>query len=209
MVYKISKRLSFLFIGLSLVGCRGQKSEQPPLLPVQNMYDQTSYGPQSKNGFYADRRATRPALEGTVAQGEAREDSRLYEGLEPGSSLNNPVWVKQIPISLNDKTLARGQTQYNIYCSPCHGYAGNSDGLVTLRAGGTIRPANLHDPDKINMPVGQVYSAVHNGVNNWNMPGFSEQMDVMDRWAVVAYVKALQLAARSQIPSHPTGASQP
>ena len=76
---------------------------------------------------------------------------------------------------------------------PCHGKAGNSDGLVTQRVGGSIRPTNIHDQDKVNLPVGKIYDVVRNGLNNWNMPGFAAQMNVEDRWAVVTYVRALQL----------------
>ena len=92
---------------------------------------------------------------------------------------------------------------YNIYCSPCHGYAGNNDGLVTEAAGGVIRPANFHDKEKMELPVGKIYDAVTNGVNKWNMPGFAEQMSVEDRWAVVAYVRALQLSNKATIKDVP------
>lgn len=184
--------------------CRGQISSDPPIVPIRNMVDQTSYGPQSPNDFYSDKRAARPLVQGTVAKDDAHADSRISQGLESGSTTQNPIWVKKFPMILTKEMLERGQERYNIYCAPCHGYSANNDGLVTLRANGSIRPANLHDQEKINLPVGKIYDAVTNGVNNWNMPGFSEQLSVQDRWAVVAYVRALQAskqAVDSDVPS--------
>lgn len=200
------KKIYFPFLLMSLLffSCRGQKSESPPIMPIQNMVEQSSYGPQSENLFFKDKRATRSQVEGTVASGEAHNDTRLYVGVEPNSPPKNPVWVKTFPITLSAQNLKKGQENYNIYCSPCHGYDAQNDGLVTKRAGGCIRPANLLDQEKINLPVGKIYDAVTNGVNNWNMPGFLEQMNVQDRWAVVAYVRALQLSKRAVTKNKPS-----
>ena len=186
-----------------IIGCRGQKSTEPPILPIQNMVEQTSYGPQSKNEFYKDQMANRPPVLGTVAQGEEKTNKPLYFDKETTSTDQNPVWVKKIPIKLDQKILKQGKELYNIYCTPCHGIAGDSNGLVTQRAGGSIRPSNLHDQDRLNLPVGKIYDAVRNGVNNWNMPGFAAQMTVEDRWAVVAYVRALQLSRTSKLENIP------
>lgn len=187
-----------------LSGCRGQKSEDPPILPIQNMVEQTSYAPQSKNDFYKDGLASRPPVLGTVAQGEERTHKPLYFGQEANSSEQSPIWVKKMPIKLNLKVLQHGQEQYNISCSPCHGKAGDSDGLVTQQAGGSIRPSNLHDQDRLNLPAGKIYDAIRNGVNNGNMPGFAAQLSVEDRWAVVAYVRALQKSRTAKIENVPT-----
>jgi Cytochrome C oxidase, cbb3-type, subunit III len=202
------KKILFFFVGTALIsivlnGCRGQKSTEPPILPIQNMVDQTSYGPQSKNDFYKDGQANRPPVPGTIAQGEEKTNKPLYFGQETDSSDQNPIWVKKIPIRLNSNVLQRGQEKYNIYCSPCHGKSGDSDGLVTQRAGGVIRPANLHDQERISLPFGKIYDAIRNGVNNWNMPGFAAQMPVEDRWAVVAYVRALQISRTAKIENIP------
>ncbi len=190
-------------ISIVLSGCRGQKSTEPPILPIQNMVEQTSYGPQSKNDFYKNGQANRPPVPGTVAQGEEKTNKPLYFGRETDSSDQNPIWVKKFPIKLNAQVLQRGQQEYNVYCAPCHGKTGDSDGLATQRAGGAIRPSNLHDKDRMNLPVGKIYDAVRNGVNNWNMPGFAAQMSVEDRWAVVAYVRALQISRTAKIENVP------
>lgn len=192
-----------LFVSSTLVGCRGQKSDKEPILPIQNMVEQTSYGPQSKNDFYNDKMAMRPPVEGTIAQGEEKTNKALFLGQEQNSTEQNPIWVKTFPVKLDMNIIKKGQNLYNIYCTPCHGKAGNSDGLVTQRAGGSIRPTNIHDQDKVNLPVGKIYDVVRNGLNNWNMPGFAAQMNVEDRWAVVAYVRALQLSRIAKIENIP------
>jgi cytochrome c len=167
------------------------------------MVEQTSYGPQSKNDFYKDGLSNRQPVVGTVAQGEEKTNFPLYYGFEQSSSEKNPVWVKKYPIKLTSQLLKKGQEDYNIYCAPCHGYAGDSNGLVTQRAGGSIRPSNLHDQDRLNLSVGKIYDAVRNGVNNWNMPGFAAQLSVEDRWAVVAYVRALQISRTAKLENIP------
>ncbi|KAB8030994.1 c-type cytochrome [Fluviispira multicolorata] len=191
------------FLSLTLIGCRGQKSENPPILPIQNMVEQTSFGPQSKNEFYKDGRAYRPQILGTVEFDKPKTDKRLYEGKEPDSTEHDPKWVKKIPLKLSEKDIQRGQAKYVVFCTPCHGYAGDSDGLVTQRAGGVIRPSNIHDKERLALPVGKIYDAIHNGVNNWNMPGFASQLSVEDKWAVVAYVRALQLTRRATLENIP------
>ena len=196
---KFMKKNNLILMAVALFlpfisSCRGDKSSSPSVILIQNMVNQTSYGPQSKNTFFKNGLATRDPVVGTVAQGEADTNSKLHQGLESGTLDKNPVWVSEFPMPLTHDMLKRGQERYNIYCSPCHGYDAQNDGLVTKVSGGSIRPANLHDKDKIQMPVGKIYNAVTNGVNNWNMPGFQEQMSQDDRWAVVAYVRALQMS---------------
>lgn len=200
---KIIPSCLLLAVPSLLVGCHGQTSSDPPIIPIRNMVDQTSYGPQSPNTFYPDGRATREPVAGTVAKGEEQTNTRLYAGVEPNSTQQNPIWVKKFPIVLTNELLARGQDRYNIYCAPCHGNAADNDGLATVRANGSIRPAQLHDQEKINLPVGKIYDAVTHGVNNWNMPGFATQMSVQDRWAVVAYVRALQLSRHGTLEDVP------
>lgn len=174
--------------------CHGQKTTKPPIIPIQNMVNQTSYGPQAPDDFFPDKRATREPVAQTVAQNEAYSSVQYNTGLQPGSTLENPKWVSSFPMKLNMNMLKNGQKDFNIYCAPCHGLSGHNDGLVTERSGGTIRPAEIHSDTLRKMPVGQIYHAVTDGVNNWNMPGFSAQLDTAERWAIVTYVRALQLS---------------
>lgn len=198
------KKNRLIFIAMILflpfvASCRGDKSSSPSVMLVRNMVDQTSYGPQSGNELYKDKKSQRDPVAGTVASGEAYTNTVIFKGQEAGSTEKNPIWVKKIPLPISSQFLANGREHYNTYCSACHGYAGNNDGLVTKAAGGSIAPANIHDADKIKLPVGKIYDAITNGVNNWNMPGFSEQMSVQERWAVVAYVRALQLSQNAPL----------
>lgn len=182
-----------------LSSCQGDKSSKPPIMPIQNMVEQTSYGPQMPNKFFADKRATRAPLPNTVAQGEERTDTRYYQGQEPGSTPQNPIWITKFPLKLDKNLLLDGQKNFNIYCSSCHGLAGHNDGLVTKFSSGSIRPADIHDPSIIARPDGKIYDAVTNGVNNWNMPGFSAQLDAKSRWGIVAYVRALQASEKKNL----------
>lgn len=187
-----------LYISVFTVSCHGKRSTEPPVMPIQNMVTQSSYSPQAPDDFFEDKRATREPVPHTVAEGEANNDVRYFKGQEPGSTVNSPKWVSQFPLKLNMSILKDGQKNFNIYCAPCHGRSGHNDGLVTQRAGGSIRPAEIHSPDVKNMPVGRIYYGVTEGVNNWNMPGFAAQLNAKERWAVVAYVRALQASEQTQ-----------
>lgn len=186
--------LCLSLVALCVSSCQGDRSTEPPIMPIQNMVEQTSYGPQMPNTFFSDKRAVRPPLEHTIAQGEEQLETPYYTGKEARSDSKNPVWVTNFPLKLDKNILLDGQKNFNIYCSSCHGLSGHNDGLVTKRSGGSIRPADIHSADIISRPVGKLYDAVTNGVNNWNMPGFSAQLDPLERWGIVAYVRALQLS---------------
>lgn len=187
-----------VLMAICSVSCRGQRSSKPPVMPVQNMVEQTSFGPQSPNDFFPDKRAVRTPVAHTVAEGEAYVDIRYDQGQEPGSTAENPKWTQKFPLKLDMDILKSGQKNFDIYCAPCHGLSGHNNGLVTQRSGGTIRPAEIHGEALINMPVGQIYHAVTEGVNNWNMPGFKAQLNTAERWAVVSYVRALQLSEQNK-----------
>lgn len=184
-------------VGFMFIACRGDHSKEPPVVLIQNMLDQTSYREQSKNDFFKDKRSMRQPVAGIVAQDEEFNNKPYYFGVEQESTATEPKWVTQIQIKLTKDILKEGQKNFNIYCAPCHGLSGHNDGLVTQKSGGSVRPANLHDDDRVKLPVGKIYDAVTNGVNNWNMPGFVDQLSVADRWAVVAYVRALQMSERA------------
>ena len=113
-------KIIFFSFFIFLVSCRGQKSSMPPILPIQNMVNQTTYGPQSKNDHYKDGRAYRTSVQDTVAYGEEKTNTRLYEGIEPNSTLEKPQWVKEFPVKLDRDFLITGQNKFNIYCTPCH-----------------------------------------------------------------------------------------
>ncbi len=157
------------------------------------MYDQPKYKPLARSDFFPDRRASRPIVEGTVARGTLREDNRFYTG-KNGSQL-----VTALPVPMTRELLQRGQERYNIFCSPCHDRTGSGEGMVVRR--GFKRPASLHEERLRNSPVGYFYDVTTNGFGA--MSDYSAQIPPADRWAIVAYIRALQLSQRGTLDDVP------
>ena len=153
----------------------------------RNMYDQPKFEPYESTDFFGDRRSARPLPEHTVPVGFLREDTALYEGKVDGKFLT------EIPVEVTAELLERGQNRFQIYCTPCHGASGYGNGMIVKR--GYKQPPSYHsddlrsNPDK---PVGYLYHTVSNGFGV--MAGYSYQLKPEDRWAVVAYIRALQLS---------------
>ena len=125
----------------------------------------------------------------------------------PPDPLDSLPWVKEFPISVTLKTMKRGQERYNIYCSSCHGLAGDGDGLVTRRAleleqGTWIKPTSFHAENVRDQPVGQLFHSITNGVRK--MPGYGDIIPVEDRWAILLYLRALQQSRRAELQDVPT-----
>ena len=155
-----------------LAGCR------------QDMHNQPKFIPQRGTEFFADGRSARPQVENTVARGQMHEDAYFYTGLNGGAEGNT------LPIPVTLEVLQRGQERYNVYCTPCHSRVGNGAGMIVQRG---YRPAgNFHTDRLRNAPLGHFFSVMSNGYGA--MPDYSAQLTPADRWAVVAYIKALQLS---------------
>ncbi len=131
---------------------------------------------------------------------DERTYQRVVEGIEPQAD-GKPGYVKQIPVPVSMDLLERGRERYTIHCVVCHGQGGYGDGTVALRAAeiqqtangdaaGWVAPKNYHSDDMRQQPVGKIYNTIANGVRT--MPAYGKQISVLDRWAIVAYVKALQ-----------------
>ena len=170
---------------------RYTKSDSPRIHIIQDMDSQPKYKAQRENTFFADKRAARPAIDGTVAVDDARDDDKFYKGKD-GSD-----WARTFPsqIALNEATMDRGRQRFGIYCTPCHGQIGLGDGMVAKRAdslaqGTWIPPTNMTQDYLRQMPVGQLFNSISNGVRN--MPGYASQIKTEDRWAIIMYVRALQ-----------------
>jgi len=159
----------------------------------QEMYDQARYKPLGESSFYSDRRASRPLPEGTVARGWLREDQRLYQGK------NGRELVAVLPMPLTRELLARGRERFNIYCSPCHDRTGEGRGMVVRR--GYQPPPSLHIERLRDAPVGHFFDVMTNGLGV--MPDYASQIPVSDRWAISAYVKALQLSRNAPVSDVP------
>jgi mono/diheme cytochrome c family protein len=148
------------------------------------MHDQPKFKPLAQSDFYADQRTARPLVAGTIARGQLEDDSPLFTGKAAGT------FVDALPIPLSAALLDRGRERYTIYCTPCHGQTGRGDGMVVRR--GFRRPSSFHVDRLRGERLGYYYDVITNGFGA--MPDYAAQIAVKDRWAVAAYVRALQLS---------------
>ena len=157
------------------------------------MHDQPKYIPLRESTFFTDARSARPIVEGTVARGQLHEDELLYTGKLNGQD------ATVFPLRVDAATMARGQERFNIYCSPCHGRTGQGDGMVVLR--GYRRPPSFHQDRLRDAPVGHFFDVITNGFGA--MPDYAAQIRPADRWAIIAYVRALQLSGHATLADVP------
>ena len=151
----------------------------------QDMHDQPKSRGLRGSDFFANGQSARPLVANTVARGHLNDDRLLMTGKDGAAD------TAVFPFAVTDAVMARGQERFNIYCSPCHGRTGMGDGMVVRR--GFRRPPSLSEERLRDAPVGHVYDVITNGLGV--MPDYQSQVTVTDRWAIVAYVKALQLSA--------------
>jgi len=165
------------------------------LLPAcrQDMHDQAKYEPLEQSSFFGDQRSARLPVEGTIARGQLREDTHYYEG----KVANQPVHT--FPMELNEKFLQRGQQRYNIFCAPCHDQTGSGVGMVVKR--GFKQPPSMHIDRLREAPVGYYFDVITNGFGV--MSSYAEQVPVDDRWAIIAYIRALQLSQNATLADVP------
>jgi Cytochrome C oxidase, cbb3-type, subunit III len=190
----LSQRMVSLFLPLSLLvvviiagGCyQGQPSTREPLHLNPNMDWQPKVEAQEASGFFADSSGTRYPVPGTVARGELYAEKAYYTGIDPEGDT-----VAHSPVPLTMELVERGRDRYNIYCSPCHGRAGDGKGIIATREG-MAPPASFHDPRLLAAKDGHFFNVVSNGLRN--MQSYRHQIPVHDRWAIIAYVRALQLS---------------
>jgi mono/diheme cytochrome c family protein len=185
MLSTITRISVLLLVSAAMMSCRGQKSEKPPIHPQQNMYFQERFNAQQPNPFFEDGRAKREPVEGTIARGNLRHDTALFEGTDA-----NGNYVTENPMQVNLELLQRGRVVYDIYCKVCHGGTGDGQGIIITGGFGYVPAPTFHRTDSYTMPDGEFYSAIANGVRN--MPAYNTQIKVEDRWAIVAYIRALQ-----------------
>jgi mono/diheme cytochrome c family protein len=206
------------WIPLSLIA-RGRfsYSEEPRVSYVQDMGTQPKYREQQSSDVFADTRAARMPIVGTVPRGRLQADDHYYRGysLVSGGAATQPTvkWFDTFPdqVQVTPALLARGKERFNIYCSACHGYDGSGHGVVNDRAmemneigdtsTGKAQPpmlakwtqaADLRSDLVKGRAVGHIYNTINVGIRN--MPGYGPQVPVEDRWAIVAYVRAIQLS---------------
>jgi mono/diheme cytochrome c family protein len=157
------------------------------------MHDQPKYIPLRQSTFFGDARSARPIVAGTVARGQLHDDQLLYTGKTNGTDTD------VFPLRVDAQMMARGRERYDIYCSPCHGRTGIGDGMVVRR--GYRRPPSLHDDRLRNAAVGHYFDVIANGFGA--MPDYAAQIRAEDRWAIIAYIRALQLSEHAMVADLP------
>ena len=169
-------------LALGAAGCR------------QDMHDQPKYIPLRGSDFFGDKRSERPLTEGTISRGHLNDDAALYQGKGPdGKFLND------FPFPVTKDVIVRGQERYNIYCAPCHARLGDGSGMIVRR--GFRHPPSYHIDRLRNVPNGYIFDVITNGFGA--MQDYAAQIPVRDRWAIVAYVRALQLSENAKLDDAP------
>lgn len=193
---------------------RFNRTEEPKIHMVQDMDIQPKYTTQQDSPIFADERAMRMPIGGTVARGKLGEDDHYERGYTAAANGAAPAGVTMMQgntkvafyegfpdqIKIDSDLLQRGQQRFNIYCAPCHGQDGYGHGLVNERAvekqeSKWVQPANLNSDLVRSRPTGHLYNTVTNGIRN--MAGYGSQIPTNDRWAIIAYVRALQTSQHS------------
>ena len=196
-----------------ILRARAMPSDKPRIHLIQNMDNQPKYMAQHESLLFNDGRAMRPRVPGTVAQGDMVGDTHFSLGLVDGA------YATSFPsqVDLNDALLDRGRDRFNIYCLPCHGVTGEGNGRIHKRAmvllnngtNGTIwvQPRNLHQADMQDLPPGRIFHTISDGFEN--MAGYASQIPPADRWAITAWVYALQMGRNAPADAVPGSDSLP
>lgn len=165
---------------------------------AQQMADAPRYDPFERSAFFADGLSARQPVPDTVARGELVADELLASGRENG------VEVDRFPFPVGEETIRRGQDRFEVFCSPCHGRVGYGDGMVVRR--GFSPPPSFHTDRLRAAPVGHFVDVMTNGYGA--MPSYANQVPPRDRWAIAAYIRALQLSQHASLDDLPADARQ-
>jgi len=207
----------------ALAGCQGDISSRPPVHLNPNMDFQRRFEVQQANPFFADGRAMRMPVEGTVAIGDLREDDHFFTGkqvkvfkpgskavLEPGEVRYEfvrtlpPFDQDGAPLIADERFLARGQERFGIYCAICHGQTGDGNGINVTR--GFVAPPDYWEPRLVGAPIGHFFDVITNGKGN--MASYASQIPPRDRWAIAAYVRVLQRRRAATLDEIPAAEAQ-
>jgi len=157
------------------------------------MRDQPRYESLEESTFFADKLSARPPAPDTVARGYLRIDKHLYTG-----QINND-FAPTFPFTVTMEVLERGQERFNIFCTPCHGFAGDGQGVIVEY--GMKQPPSFHDPDLRERPPGYYFDFISRGSRV--MPSYASRIPPEDRWAIIAYIRALQLSQNADVSAVP------
>jgi mono/diheme cytochrome c family protein len=164
----------------------------------QQMATQPRYDPLEPSALFADGQSARQPVPDTVARGQLAGDTLLTTGTENGQEAD------RFPFPIAREVLVRGRDRFQVFCSPCHGLSGYGDGMVVQR--GFIPPPSFHTDTLRQAPVGHIFQVATNGLGA--MPSYASQVPVRDRWAIAAYIKALQLSQHASIDKLPADLRQ-
>ena len=189
------------FIALAAVvvliaGRQGDKFTKPPFEIIPDMDRQPKLRPQEPNKFFGDGKSSQLKVAGTVSRGSAYEDNPLNTGRITGTT----NFVDVLPVAVNEQLMQRGHERFNINCAPCHGKQGDGKGITTKY--NMVAVANLHDQRLIEMTDGEIFNTITHGKNL--MGSYGANIDIQDRWAIIAYLRALQrshLATIDDVPA--------
>lgn len=159
----------------------------------RNMYDQAKFETYDASPFYEDGASSRLLPANTVSRSRGEVDPSFYTGQGANGI------ATELPFELTEAVLERGQERYDIYCSPCHNYSGNGQGMIVQK--GFVQPTSFHDPRLLASPVGYFFGAATNGFGR--MFSYAARIPVEDRWAIAAYIKALQYSQSAPIAALP------
>ncbi|MCC7479733.1 cytochrome c [bacterium] len=198
--------LAAIFAGREMPSTR----PRPSIIP--DMDNQQKFKAQQANLIFADKRADRQPVYGTVARGELNADQHFYEGIVDGA------FASALPgaIAVNEDSLQRGRERYDIYCAPCHGFSGYGNGMVAVRADelaiqfpgdmAWTPPKSMHDPAVIARPDGYLFNVITHGVRS--MGAYGSQIAPEDRWKIVLYIRALQKSQNANVGDLPADVAQ-
>jgi len=205
MRYFLTGLLLLCLVVVSIAGFRGGTSRRPPIELFPDMDRQPKLRPQTHNSLFADQFSSRLPVEGTVPRSRPTvledkeiypfEDNPLNTGRVPGTT----NFVETIPLHVTEQLLTRGEQRYAINCAPCHGASGDGKGITSKY--NMLAMANFHDIRLVKMPDGEIFNTITYGKNL--MFGYGPNVTITDRWAIVAYVRALErsrLASLDDVP---------
>lgn len=182
--------LTFLAVAAvvaAIAGLRGSVSRRPPIEIFPDMVRQAKQRPQFESDFFSDGRGSRVRPEGAIARGDPYEDTPVNTGRLTGTT----NFVETNPLPVTQTLITRGQERFTIHCSPCHGAQADGNGITRkIAAMGVV--ANLHDKRIVMLPDGEIFNTVSYGKNL--MSGYAANIAIEDRWAIIAYLRALQLS---------------
>jgi cytochrome c553 len=162
----------------------------------QDMFNQPKARTYRAGDFFEDGASARVPVAGTVARGQLRADPVLHTGIGPDGR-----FVARLPLPLDRTLLLRGRERFEIFCSPCHGRTGDGRGMIVQR--GFKEPSSLHAARLRQQPIGYFFDVMTNGFGQ--MSDYAAQVPVRDRWAIAAYLRALQLSQHAPIADVPQG----